>query len=97
MAAAAPHAANAIAAQYAHKADKEVGDLSIRYSQKARQFLALSNELSQTVGLTAIPYAGGISRADKTSVETNSDRVEPAFAVGMHDHTTPYSTRTVTP
>jgi len=53
--------------------------------------------LSQTVGLTAIPYAGGISRSDKTSVETNSDRVEPGFRVGMHDITTPYSTKTVTP
>lgn len=31
------------------------------------------------------PYAGGISIGDMEGIEDNSDRVEPAFTVGMHD------------
>jgi hypothetical protein len=39
---------------------------------------------SQTT--TAAAYAGGISRADKESNRSDTDRVKPAFRRGMHDN-----------
>jgi len=96
--AAAPHAANAIAAYFATKAaDKSVGDLSIAYSRRAAEYRETAKRLERLSVVTAIPYAGGISRSDKDALEEDTDRVEPAFSIGMHDVVAPYSTRNVYP
>lgn len=94
--AAAPHAARAIAARYADEADKSVGDLSIAASQKSKAYFELARELKSSVLLAGIPFAGGISRSQKTSVMQNSDRVEPSFTIGMHDVLSASSTRRTT-
>lgn len=58
-------------------------------SDMAKAYLALAQRLEAEAiagaGSEGI-YAGGISAADKESVESNTDRVKPAFARGMHDH-----------
>src|SRR5574343_147039 len=62
---AASSACNAIAAKYAKMSDKTVGSLSIRYSQKHSQYLALAQDLLKkaTTGVNArkpgAPVLGG--------------------------------------
>jgi len=76
-----------LASYYARRADKSVGDLSISYSQIAKNYRDLVGQLQTqaiTLGGTAPPYAGGISVSDKQIDEGDSDRVAPAFTVGMH-------------
>lgn len=88
---AAAFVARAIAAKFAREADRSVGDLRIAYSQRSRGFYDLADRLEadasrRTNVLRAMPYAGGISVADKESVEDDTDRVRPSFAKGMHDY-----------
>lgn len=83
---AAAKIARAIAAKFSRKVDKSVGDLKQAYSQRVKQYLELAERLEgEAVGRTAKAYAGGISKSDKETVEEDSDRVEPAFEIGMHD------------
>jgi hypothetical protein len=89
---AAAHGAEAIAARFARKADKTIGDLALKLSQKAEAYWKLAAALWEDAGgklpsLELVPYAGGISVSDKEAVEEDSDRVEPAFRrdVGFFD------------
>mgnify|MGYP001553039507 CR=1 FL=1 len=80
VSAAAVACAEAIAAQYAKKADKSVGDLKISYSKLYDTYIKLANRLKQKASLKlGKPYAGGISIEDKESVEEDTDRVQPRF------------------
>lgn len=75
-------------AKYTRRADKNVGDLHISFSQIAKGYQALIASLSQqaVVSGTACPaYAGGISRSDKQIDELNTDRVKPSFRKGQMD------------
>lgn len=84
---AAAVAARAIAAKFSRQADKEVGDLSIKLSQKAAAYTTLAKKLTaQSAIKLAVPFAGGISIASKKTFETNTDRVEPSFYRDMHDY-----------
>lgn len=47
--------------------------------------LRLESEAVAELGAGGI-YAGGISVSDKEAVESNTDRVKPGFARGMHDY-----------
>ena len=79
--------AKAISATYARKADKSVGDLRISFKSTKEHYEALAANL-EARGATraAAPYAGGISKTDKETVEEDTDRVEPAFEIGVHDY-----------
>lgn len=89
---AAARAAETIAAKFARKADRTIGDYSEKFSQKADNYFSLAKELEQQydddVSEKAMPYAGGISKTDKESRENNTDRVKPAFSKGMMDNDT---------
>jgi hypothetical protein len=82
---AAALAAEWIAALFSKKADMSTGDMSISYSQKATQFLALATRLRSRSAESALPYAGGISQTSKAAREADTDRVLPAFTVDMLD------------
>lgn len=84
--AAAVAAAEAIAAKFARQVDKAVGDLRLSLSQKAQGYAARAAELRLRLATGAAPYAGGISASDKEAQELDTDRVPPAFRVGMHDY-----------
>lgn len=88
--AAAAAAARAIAAKFSRLADKQVGDLSLKMSQKAKAYLDLAGSLNdgtgRTAALLAIPYAGGISRSDVRARESDTDRVGPHFTRDMHEN-----------
>lgn len=75
-------------AKYARKVDKSVGDLSISYSKIGDSYRALLASLQSqaaVAGAVAPPYAGGISVSDKNAQDSDTDRVPPTFAIGMHD------------
>ena len=84
--AAAPHAARAVAAMFADQVGKSVGDLRLDAQQKFEHYSTLAKSLERQVTMTATPYAGGISIAAKQAVEQDTDRVAPAFRVGLHDN-----------
>src|SRR5690606_25432890 len=78
--AAALGAARAILARYSRLVDKSVGDLRLSYSQRVSGYKTLVASLQQRVAMAvATPFAGGLSKSQKESVEDDSDRVEPAF------------------
>lgn len=79
-------AAEWIAAKFARKSDKTVGDLSIKYSQLSQQFTSLSSRLRDGANREVLPYFGGISESTKQSREDDTDRVQPAFTVNMLDN-----------
>ena len=83
---AAARACRSISAMFARRADRTVGDLSIKYTTIRDQYDTLAKDL-ESRGATrgAAIYVGGISKADKEAVEENDDRVEPAFSRDMHD------------
>jgi len=76
-----------IAAKYARFVDKSVGDLKLSYSQRQTAYIKLAEKFESDSSISnAAPYAGGISRADKETVETDDDRVDPRFRRGMQEH-----------
>lgn len=84
--AAAALCAELLAAEYARKADKTVGSLSIQWSQRFDHYTALAAKLRRNSSVIALPYAGGVSISDKTTRETDTDRVAPAFYRGLLDN-----------
>lgn len=84
---AAARACRSLAARFAYLIDQSVGDLSISYSQRYKQFSELAAQLESTAGSrVGIPYAGGISQSDKDSRESDTDRLLPSSRVGIHDY-----------
>ena len=84
---AAALAAETLAAKYAGKVDKQVGDLKISNSQLGTHYTDLAKRLrSRNSSSKGRVYAGGISIADKDAERERSDRVKPAISIGMNDH-----------
>lgn len=77
---AAACSARAIAATYARKADREIGDLEIKWSQLQKHYSQLAKDLEKraTAGVGGI-VATGTSIAAKKSADLDTDRVIPAF------------------
>ena len=83
---AAAYAAKAIAAIFSRRADKQVGDLRITYSQQMKQYLDLAKKFeAEGSRAGARPYAGGITVSDKQAVNLDADRVKPSFRRGEFD------------
>lgn len=76
----------ALAAKYARKCDKSVGDLSLSMSQKSTAYRAMAASLRSQGSVLCTPTAGGISISDKESEESDSDRVTPVFARGQFEN-----------
>lgn len=75
-----------IAAQYARKVDTVQGELRTLYSQQTKRYMVMAADLeARGIGRGAMPYAGGISNADKTNIAQNPDRVPPDFQRGQFD------------
>ncbi len=88
-------AANSLAAVFAGPGGSEdwiertVGDLTLKRSESsgiAAEFRALSKKYGRMAASGLSPYAGGISKAGKTNVEGNTDRVVPAFTRNLFDN-----------
>lgn len=87
----AAYACQALSAKYARKVDKFVGDLRIYMSQKAANFQAQADRLFTAAGGSAtpvpavLPYAGGLSVAEKIEHDMDNDLIQSNFYVGMDD------------
>lgn len=82
---AAARAAYAIAARYAQRPDSlSAGGTSVSWSSLAERFRTLAASLTERAteeaGLSAAPYAGGISASDVLTRELDTDRVVPFFS-----------------
>lgn len=77
-----------LAAQFSRLVDVVDKDLRTSYSTKARNYLRLSTVLEMDAKSRSgwAGYAGGISVADKIQEESNPDRVQPNFTIGMTDN-----------
>lgn len=85
--AAAALAANSLAAMYAAEGtEKEVGDLRLKRTEDPEYWSALGRRLDRMASKMTAPYAGGISKSDKSSVKADSDRAEPAFVRNQFDN-----------
>lgn len=84
---AAAAGARSIAAKFARQADEKVGDISVKFSQKSKQYFELADKLEDEVGtFLGKPIATGISISKKRINVLDDDLVEPAFTRGVHEH-----------
>lgn len=77
---AAADACDALAAREAKA--KSVGDLSL--SGMGDSYKELGRTYRMRLGSTLVPFAGGISVADKDARNQDTDRVAPAFSRSLH-------------
>jgi len=78
-----------IASKLAREADKQIGDLSVSMSQRAKAYreqAASLKALSGREGGVPIPYAGGITISDKEIDEENSDIFRSWFSSGQFEN-----------
>ena len=77
-----------LSAETAGKVDKSVGDLRLSLSQQSKQYATLAKQMQakgqQAAGLTAVPFAGGITVAAKAATGANAALVQPAFTRDLH-------------
>ena len=88
VASASVQAARNLAARFARDVDRQVGNLRISASQRAASFraLALQLEADRVAALgRGVPYAGGISAADKERRYNDDDRVHGSFFRSSED------------
>jgi hypothetical protein len=85
---AAATVALSIALKFARQADKTVDDLSIKYSQKSKNYMDLARELRTRANKRSFarPYLGGTSKAQKDSDAEDTDLVQPFFKKGQFDY-----------
>ncbi len=79
--------AKAIAGKFAVRVDRNIGDLKISFGQRQKHFMDLATSL-HAHGVTSggRVFAGGIRRSEKDTEKSDTDRVDPSFARGMHDN-----------
>lgn len=81
---AAMEACRAIAAKLSRRPDFTAGRITVSNRDRAQAFLKLAEEIRKKHQLTTVrPFAGGISQADKSARERDTDRVEPFFTREM--------------
>jgi hypothetical protein len=75
-----------VAAKLARQADKAIGDLSVKLSQRAVAYRTQADSLKQLSMRSSgvpVPYAGGITISDKEIDEDNTDLNRSWFATGQ--------------
>ena len=91
LAGACADACRALATKFSRSVTQKAAGASANFSDmaKAYQRMAAQFEQQAALGGSALPYAGGMSIADKQSQEQNDDRVPPSFSIGMDDNVLP--------
>lgn len=72
-------ALEALAAKYARQVDTSVDRVSEAASQRAERYAALADSLKTRQVTFALPTFGGVSQADKDTIEADTDVVQPAI------------------
>ena len=62
-----------------------VGETKIKYD-RAMEFRALAEDLRMRGSTYKVPSAGGVYEDDRETYEEDTDLIQPAFGVGMHDN-----------
>lgn len=84
---AASESCKAISAKFARLADTTVDSVSIKHSQKSKQYADLGASLESKAKIVgALPFAGGISRSEMDNNWNDSDLVKQSFSIGQDDH-----------
>jgi hypothetical protein len=79
-----------LATKFSRSVDSASGGTRKMWSQLQKQYSAMAAQFRMQAASAggAMPYAGGISEADKLQQEQNGDRVPPQFVIGMEDNIT---------
>jgi sulfur transfer complex TusBCD TusB component (DsrH family) len=80
--------ADMLAARYSVKAQQlNVGQTSVSYGSRAKEFTAMAKQFRQQALLAGVsPWAGGTSKSDVTTREDDTDRVQPWAKLEIHDN-----------
>ena len=76
-----------LAMRYAQRGQQLTDDIgqSVNYGDLAKQFTDRARVLRSQASFGAVPFAGGISVAQKQAQQANTDRVTPAFSTTTHE------------
>ncbi len=91
--------ARGMAAKFSRLVDATVGDVQKSYSQQYKHFAEVVERLSTDVDTAAaadavpVPWAGGISYAERDANDGDGDLVPPYFYEGMDDRPGTVATR----
>lgn len=83
---AAARAAEAISALLCRKFDVSTGKVRKSLSQQAESYAKLAKRLEARASECVTIYAGGLSKAEKTSDALDEDLVQPTFTKKMDDN-----------
>ena len=79
----------ALANRFSRETDYREGDIAVSASKQAEAFAKRANELDPggvTLGVVlALASFGGLSKAEKETLNDNTDAVQPSFYRGMND------------
>ena len=76
-----------IAAKFSRMCDEAVGAVKITYSQKAKAYRDMRDDLTNRLATEDMqPFAGGISISQVKQVNQNTDRVRPDFTKHMMEN-----------
>jgi len=88
--AAASMMCQAISAKFARQIDTSVESVSRKASQRSQQYNKMAKDYTtlstQSGAGLGVPYVGGVSESEMDSVESDSDRVRPAFKRGKFNN-----------
>lgn len=80
-------ASMALSGKYSRLADKEVGDLKLRLSQRSEHYQALCDVLSARASFAlGDVFTGGVSVSGKETLHTDTNRVPPYFIRDQFDN-----------
>lgn len=80
-------AAETLGAQFARKADKQIGKLRIGLAKASEHYFRLADRLrAELAAKSGGVYVGGVSESDKLLDEQDADVVRPAFRRGQFDN-----------
>jgi hypothetical protein len=91
--------ARSMAARFSKLVDSTVGDIQKSYSQQYKHFAEVVDRLSTDVSTVAaaesvpVPWAGGISYAERDANDGDGDLIPPYFFEGMDDRPGTVATR----
>jgi hypothetical protein len=85
---AAARCCESLSRKYAMQADVGTGDVKLTYSKAAENLAARAKELrTRAIASNGVPFAGGISAADKKARAEDEDRTQGSFQRGQFDNT----------
>jgi hypothetical protein len=82
-------ACRALAAKYSRSVTMGAGATRINFSDLSKAYAARAIAFDQQAATGVVPYAGGISIADKRQQLQDPDRVAPQFNLGQDDNYIP--------